>query len=122
MKQDEMTSASQLLTVAERLFSKGLPGGAAELYVEAAESAIRAFANERGWPTDSQHDILVAGGRLPEETGDREFTTLFSAAVGLMFNDTRGWTAEEVEFYRHQVKRLVEKLVALTPSLTNSEE
>jgi hypothetical protein len=117
-----MSSASQLVLDAETQLAWGDVGGAAETYVEAVEAAVREFAEGRGWPTEAHHDLLVAGGNLPGETEDQEFLDLFAAYVGLTFNDTRGWTAEELEFYRHQVKRLVEKLVALTSSLAKTEE
>lgn len=81
-------SAQDCLEASDREFAAGNRKQGSALLYEAAVTAIRAIARQRGWPAESHRELTYATVQLAETNGDPFMIAGFSAAG--MFRDNAG--------------------------------
>ena len=80
----------------------------------AAEQAVKAAAEARGWTHDGHRQLYTAIDRLVQETGDGNIRRAFSMARDLHINFYDGiMPRETVDAYLFEIGELVEKLERL---------
>lgn len=85
---DGRPSAQGCLEASDREFAAGNRKQGSALLYEAAVTAIRAIARQRGWPAESHRELTYATVQLAEANGDPFMISGFSAAG--MFRDNAG--------------------------------
>lgn len=85
---DGPPSAQDYLEASDREFAAGNRRPGSALLYEAAVTAIRAIARQRGWPAESHRELTYATVRLAETNGDPFMIAGFSSAE--MFRDNAG--------------------------------
>ena len=80
----------------------------------AAAQMVKALAEQRGWQHNNHRLLYQIMGRIVNETGDREISTLFLAASGLHTNFYEdGFPGQMVRNGLQDVGRLLDKLEPL---------
>ena len=106
-------TALNLLEEADWEFGRCNIGLTSEKLWEAAASAIKAVCLCRGWQHEEYEDLREAIDTLKKETGDDSLYTGFRIAYdGQLF--VGSLDEDEVDTDRPIVRRLVDKLLALT--------
>ncbi len=90
------TASHELLRQAAQELEAGDVRQASEKGWGAAAQMIKAVAENRGWPHNSNSRLYEAANRLAQETGDREIRLLFNAAGNLHVNFYENWVTSEV--------------------------
>ncbi|MCY4474617.1 MAG: PaREP1 family protein [Chloroflexi bacterium] len=96
-----MTTAERYQSVSAQLFDQAhveLEAGdliqASEKFWGATAQALKAVAEDRGWPHKSHAQLFAVLRNVVNETGDREITRLFTSANSL-----------HVNFYEHYMEK-----------------
>jgi hypothetical protein len=115
VQHEKYSSASrELLAKAQEALAQGDLVQASEKGWGAAAQAVKAVAEQRGWPHNGHTYLYQAVRRLVEETGDRQLSTFFHVAGNLHSNFYENWLPMElVRSGIEDVQQFVEKLEQL---------
>ena len=107
-------AAHGLLAQADAELAAGDLPEASERGWEAAAQMVKALAERRGWPHDSDRHIVIGVQDLAREAGDPEIHHLFVSAHQLHFNYFEHWLrADVVRDHLSEVRQFVARLDAL---------
>ena len=105
------------LAQAREELAKGDLQQASEKGWGAASQMVKAIAEERGWIHTSHRHLYDVVNDLESETGDSEFTELFSSAGDLHINFYENrYSPNNVRHLLRQVERFVDKADGLLES------
>ena len=112
-QQKHVRIARQFLEAADKLFDEGDFVQTSEKLWGATSHSLKALCIRRGWRHGKYTHIREAARRLAEETGEELFATGFSIAYSHHLNFyTDAMEADDIDFGRPFLRRLVEKLLA----------
>ena len=107
-------TAQELLAKSDRQFAAGEYREGSETLWRAAELAMVAVAQQRGWKHGSYKELLDAAERLSDERNDRSFVTQISVAEMFHENSVYGFLEDyEPDMIKPTVHRFVSRTLAL---------
>ena len=108
-------TAQELLAKSDRQFAAGEYREGSETLWRAAELAMIAVAEKRGWKHGSYKELLDAAKRLSAEQGDASFVTQFIVAEMFHQNFIYGFLEDyEPDMIKPTVHRFVHQTLALS--------
>ena len=107
-------TAQELLAKSDRQFAAGELRQGSETLWRAAELAMTAVAQRRGWKHGSDKDLFYAAKRLSEEQDDASFFRQFGIAEMFRENSIYGYLEEyEPDMLKPSVHRFVDQALEL---------
>ena len=107
-------SAQDLLDASDREFAAGNRKPGSGLLYEAAVTALRAIARQRGWPAESHRELTYATVRLAETDGGPFMIAGFAVAGTFRDNADRDFLEEyEIAVDRPALRKYVRRLMSI---------
>lgn len=107
-------TAQELLAKSDRQFAAGEYREGSETLWRAAELAMIAVAEQRGWKHRSYKELFHAAKRLSEEQKDRSFNNEFGVAEMFRENAIYGYLEDyEPDAFKSIVHRFVSRTLSL---------
>jgi len=107
-------TAQELLAKSDTQFAAGEYREGSETLWRAAELAIIAFAEQRGWKHSSHKELFYAAKRLSEEQNDSSFNNEFGVAEMFRENSIYGYLEDyEPDAFKSIVHRFVSRTLSL---------
>ena len=107
-------TAEELLAKSDRQFAAGELREGSETLWRAAECAMKAVAEKRGWKRGDYKELFYAAKRLSEEQGDKSFNNEFGVAEMFRENSIYGYLEDyEPDAFKSIVHRFVHRTLSL---------
>ena len=107
-------TAQELLAKSDRQFAAGELRQGSETLWRAAELAMTAVAEQRGWKHGNYKELFYAAKRLSEEQNDSSFSNEFGIAEMFRENSTYGYLEDyEPDAFKHIVHQFVHRTFSL---------